>query len=95
MKTWLRYCGQLLLGLVVGAALTVICVFASAPLLFTSAVAIGPVAAFAVYLTIIAVAAIRNRGQSINHDVVRFLAGMAIVPLYGTVIFLDWVFSRR
>ncbi|WP_460723583.1 hypothetical protein [Nocardia heshunensis] len=95
VKKWLRDGAQLLLGICAGAILTVVSVLAAAPLLFTAATAIGPIIALGLYTVIVVVVKLRNRPQRVSHGTIRFLAGMAIIPVYGAVILLDWLLSQR
>jgi len=94
-STWLRYSGQVVLGLLAGAILTIVCVAVAAPFLFTVAVAVGPVLAFVIYLVAVIIGLIRSRGRGMNAAWVRFFVGMCAVPAYATVILIDWLISSR
>ncbi len=87
---WLRYSGQLLLGVCAGAALIVVSFLVTAPLFSYAAYVIGPVIAFVVYLAFIAPLMARSLRHRVSQGTICLLSGVAIVPV-GTLIILSWM----
>lgn len=84
--TWRTYAGLFVLGVLTGIALVFVCVFALVWVLWTSAIAVGPVVALIIWLLI---AAPNLRPAKRNPARVWFLAGFAVIPcFYGIMMSL-------
>ncbi|AHH16842.1 hypothetical protein [Nocardia nova] len=84
---WLRYSGDLLLGVCVGAGLTVVSFLVTAPLFSYAAYVVGPVIALVLYLAFIAPLMARSLRHRLTQSTIYRLGGIAIAPV-GTLLIL-------
>lgn len=84
--TWIRYCWDVLLGVVSGFALVFVSMLMLVGVLYFWAIPVGSLLALAIWAASAIFSTVRMRFRGWNSARIRFLVGFGIIPCYaGTV----------
>jgi len=87
--TWIRYCWDVILGVVSGFALFYICILALRDFLYLWAIPVGSILALAIWAVTAIVSTVRMHFRGWNSATILFLAGFGIIPCYfGTIMII-------
>lgn len=87
--TWIRYCWDVILGVVSGFALVFFFTLALVSVLYFWALPVGSILALAIWAVTAIVSTVRMHLRGWNSATIRFLAGFGIIPCYtGTAMII-------